>query len=320
MDITLALGGGGIRGIAHLGVIECLESQGFKIRAIAGTSIGGLVGGVYAAGVKLPDIVEALDNFSMSTLYRRRPKDGPSLLGHANLVEVLSALLGNRTFADLDIPFGCTAVDLINCKEVYLKEGPVLDAVLATSAFPGVLPPHETKDALLVDGGILDPVPVNLARSLAPGLPVIAIVLQPSTEDWGKVPEANIIDTTPLPIPSTILHGFSHLRIGQAMRIFAQSMDINSRMVTELRLKIERPDVIIRPDVVRFGMFESVDTDILMEIGKSAVMSQLNELQRAVSWQGRLSRLLPRITPINEPVVLKQDSTINPLTGSLEND
>ena len=318
MDIALALGGGGIRGIAHLGVIECLENHGYKIRAIAGTSIGGLVGGVYAAGVKLPQIIRALDNFSMSALYRRRPEDGPSLLGHANLVEVLSALLGNRTFADLEIPFSCTAVDLISCKEVYLKEGDVLDAVLATSAFPGVLPPHKTKDALLVDGGILDPVPVSLARSLAPGLPVIAVVLQPASEDWGRVPEANIIDTTPLPIPSTILHGISHLRIGQAMRIFAQSIDINSRMVAELRLKIERPEVIIRPDVVRFGMFESVDTDILMEIGKSAVLKQLDELHKAVSWQGKIGRLLRKITPINAPVVLKQDSV--PSTENLEID
>jgi len=134
------------------------------------------------------------------------------------------------------------------------------------------------------------------------------------------VPEANIIDTTPLPIPFPILHGFSHLRIGQAMRIFAQSIDINSRMVAELRLKIERPDIIIRPDVVRFGMFESVDTDVLMEIGKAAVMSQLDELRKAVSWQNKIGRLLRRITPVNMPVVLKQEPDSKPSSGSLEID
>lgn len=320
MDIALALGGGGVRGIAHLGVIDCLERHGYKIRAVSGTSMGGLIGAVYAAGIKIPDITTAIKNFNLVQLYRRRPEDGPAILGHASLVEVLSELLHEATFDDLIIPFACTAVDINSSKEVYLKEGSLMDAVLATSAFPGVLPPRKVGDALLVDGAILDPVPVALARSLAPGLPVIAVALQPATEDWGSVPEANIIETAPLPIPSSILHGFTHLRIGQAMRIFAQSMDINSRMVAELRLKIDRPDVIIRPDVVRFGIFEMVNPDILVKIGVQAATIRLDEIQKAVSWRGKVNRLLRRITPIDEPTVLKKEAAVCPYTGHPEVD
>ena len=320
MDVALALGGGGLRGLAHLGVIECLENHGYSIRAVAGTSIGGLVGAAYAAGIKNPDIIRVIKNFNMTALYRRRPDDGPAILGHASLVEALSSLLNDCTFDELAIPFACTAVDINSCKEVYLKHGSVMDAVLATSAFPGVLPPRKAGDALLVDGGVLDPVPVALARSLAPGLPIIAVVLQPATEDWGSMPEANIIDTAPLPIPSQLLHGFTHLRIGQAMRIFAQSMDINSRMVAELRLKIDRPDVIIRPDVVRFGMFEMVDPDVLVRIGVKATMTQLSEIKKAVSWQGKVNRLLRRITPIDEPTVLKKEADARPYEGHPEAD
>jgi NTE family protein len=312
MDICLALGGGGTRGIAHLGVIDCLESNGFRICSVAGTSIGALVGGLYAAGCTTEKIKQTLQSFDMTDLYRRRHEDGPSLLGAAGLVEALSDLLRTITFADLRIPFACTAVDINSSKEVFLKQGSVMEAVLASSAFPGVLPPYQVGDALLVDGGILDPVPVALARSLSPSLPVIAVVLQPCAEDWGRMPEANIMDTAPMPIPlpSSIIHTFSRLRIGQAMRIFTQSMDINSRMVAELRLKIDRPDVIIRPDVVQFGMFEMVDADKLIEKGTAAAQNQLKEIRQAASWHGNVNRFFRRITPINEPTVLKQDKPV----------
>lgn len=308
MEITLALGGGGTRGIAHLGVIEQLEKSGVQIRAVAGTSIGALVGAIYSAGVSPGQMKAILSEFHINHLYRRLPDDGPALLGHAGLVDALSGILNNCTFADLKIPFACTAVDLNSRKEVYLKSGDVLDAVLASSAFPGVLPPKQIGDAYLVDGGILDPVPVCLARQLAPNLPVVAVVLQPAAEDWGKLPEANILDTAPLPIPHQIIQGFARLRIGQAMRIFSQSMDINSRMVAELRLKIDQPDIIIRPDVIRFGMFEMADIDVLVEAGDQATRKKLPEIRKAASLTGKINRLLRQITPVDEPTILKKEA------------
>ncbi len=303
MDISLALGGGGTRGISHLGVVECLRNNGFRIKAIAGTSIGSLIGAVTAAGVEVPDIIWAIQKLDVAALYRRRPDDGPSILGHGGMIDALSSLLHDYTFADLDIPFGCTAVDINSSREVYLTSGSLLDAVLASSAFPGVLPPRKMGNALLVDGAILDPVPVNLARKLAPGLPVVAVVLQAAPEDWGAIPEANIIDTAPLPlpIPAQILQGFTRMRLGQAARIFTQSMDINSRMVAELRLRIDKPDVIIRPDVMQFGIFELVDAEKLISIGVEAAQAKIDEIRTAASWRGKVNRIFRKITPIDEP-------------------
>lgn len=306
MDISLALGGGGTRGFSHLGVIQCLEANGFHIRAVAGTSIGSLIGAIYAAGYKPDEIKRIIASFHIHDLYRRRPEDGPAILGHAGLMEALSGVLGEFTFSDLVVPFACTAVDINTSKEVYLNSGKVLDAVLASSAFPGVLPPKELQGSLLVDGGVLDPVPVLLARSLAPDLPIVAVALQPAAEDWGSSSEANIIDTAPLPLPHQILQGFSRLRIGQAMRIFTQAMDINARMVTELRLKIDRPDVIIRPKVIQFGMFEMADITTLVELGHQATYEKLEEIRKSASFRGRFNRLFKQITPISEPTILKE--------------
>ncbi len=305
MDICLALGGGGTRGFSHLGVISRLEQSGFKIRAITGTSIGSLIGGVYAAGVKIPDIVRTIHKINTAALYKRRPDDGPALLGHAGMIDALSDLLENKTFADLKIPFGCTAVDINSSKEVYFTSGSVLDAVLASSAFPGVLPPRKMGNALLVDGAILDPVPVNLLRSLAPGIPIVAVTLQAAPEEWGSIPQGNIIESAPLPIPipAQIIQGLSKLRIGQAVLIFTQSMEINSRMLTELRLKIDQPDVIIRPNVMQFGLFEMLNPEKLIQIGEEAAQEKISEIRTAVSWRGSVNRFFKKLSPIEAPVL-----------------
>jgi NTE family protein len=310
MEIVLALGGGGIKGVAHIGVIDRLESYGFQIKAIAGTSAGGLVGAAYAAGNSPLAILSAVQNIDAAQMYRRHADDGPSILGHAGLVEALGSLLGSTRFENLDIPFACTAVDLNTSTEIYLQEGKVLDAALATMAVPGILPPVQTGDLLLVDGGVLDPVPVCLARLLAPNLPIIAVALSPAAEEWPNIPATNIIEnaTLPIPVPSSILHSFSKMRFGHALRIFSQSLDISSMMMTELRLKIDRPDVILRPDVSGINMFDTVQPLTLVEAGRKAVDAQLQNLYRECSWRGKVDRLFRRITPIGSPEVLRESS------------
>lgn len=307
MDIALALGGGGVKGIAHIGVLHALEQAGFRIRAIAGTSIGGLVGGIYAAGNSPLKILQTVQQLDMTSIYRRGSEEGPALLGHAGMVEVLNSLLPHHRFEDLKIPFACTAVDIRSHREIYLTQGDVTQAILATTAFPGVLPPQEHKDMLLVDGGVLDPVPVLLARKLAPNLPVLAIVLQPPPEDWDKVPEGDLLTTTPLPIPSPLLQGFIRMRIGQAARIFIEAMDINSRMLTELRLQVDKPEIILRPNVFRFGIFEPADPLVLFNAGKEAVESELKRISEAFSWKGKIIRFLHGETPSAALKILKTE-------------
>jgi NTE family protein len=308
MDIALALGGGGYRGIAHIGVIDGLQKSGFHIRAIAGTSAGGLVGAAFAAGNTPLQILHAVQSIDQGKIFRRRAEDGPSLMGHAGLIDALGHLLSERTFADLAIPFACTAVDLNTCREIYLREGKLLDAVSATMAVPGILPPQQVGPALLVDGAVLDPVPVSLARALAPGLAVVAVPLSPAADLWNTIPPTDILSTTPLPIPvpAPILQNFARMRFGQALRIFTQSMEISSMMLTELRLNIDRPDVILRPDVHQVAMFDQVDPMILIDAGLREVESKLPQLRRETSWRGGIDRLFRRIQPVNEPKVLHQ--------------
>ncbi len=292
MEISLALGGGGIKGIAHIGVLDCLVKAGFKIKAIAGTSAGGLIGAVFASGYQPAEILELIEGLNQSRLYSRSAKDGPSLLGYTGIANMLIELLGKSEFSDLKIPFACTAVDLKTSNEIYLNEGSVVEAVLATIAVPGVFPAKIRGEAELIDGGVLDPVPVNLSRRLAPNRPVIAVALNPQRELWHQLPQFNIAPPVSLPLPPPLVDGIARMRIAQAFRIFLQSMDISARLLTELRLEADQPEVIIRPEVHEYGLLDNANPRELARKGYLAAERALPEIHRSLTWQQTAIRLL----------------------------
>jgi NTE family protein len=285
MEISLALGGGGSKGIAHLGVLRALEREGFQIGAVAGTSVGAVVGAIYVASNSLDEMYELFQNVDQARLYGRQPGDGPALLGVSGLNQVLHELLNDRTFADLRIPFATSAVDMLAEEEIVLKNGRVIDAVIASMALPGIFPPFQWGDRLLVDGGLLDPVPVNLARSLAPTLPIVAVVLSDPHPKPAEILEPpSFLDYVP------VLRQIARLRAAQAFNIFLHSINISNRYLTEMRLRLDKPDVIIRPNVNGIGLLDQVEIEEVARRGEQAVMDNLATLRRAFSWRSRLGR------------------------------
>ena len=278
-DISLALGGGGSKGYAHLGVIRGLQSAGFNIKAVAGTSAGGLAAIVFAAGYSPDEIIKRIGNLRQDYLYSFG--SGPALLGNKGIQNILEEFLGEMDFSNLTIPCAVVAVDLVNMVEVVLSEGKVIDAVMATSAIPGIFPPQKFKGQVLVDGMVLNPVPVGVARSLAPDLPVIAVSLTPEPERW-KI--SSPWDTTPA---NPLLRSISKLRVAKAFDIYLRSMDITLHMLGELRLEADKPDLIIRPDVSRIGSFDRVDVNNVAGLGDQAVVdvrSDLRKLSKKKRW------------------------------------
>jgi NTE family protein len=276
--------------MAHIGVLRRLEQEGFHIRAVAGTSAGGIVAALYASG-QTPDQMEStFARVDQTKLFGRTARDGPALLGLSGAEAVLEDLLGARTFADLRIPCVMAATDLWAGQEVVLREGRVLDAVMATIAVPGVFPPKVFGDVQLVDGAVLDPVPVSLARLLAPHLPVVAVVLSPLVEPHTRPAALHL----PLSMPAPLAERLTRTRIAQALGIFVNAVDVGGRMITELRLKADAPEVIVRPDVGGIGLLDRVDIHKVVRLGEKAADAALPELRRAVSWTARLKRRLGR--------------------------
>jgi NTE family protein len=159
---SLVLGSGGARGYAHIGAIEELRAQGFDIRSIAGSSMGALVGGIYAAG-KLDayrDWAKALQRLDVLRLLDWTFSGGGFIKGD-RVIEQIRNLIGDIRIEDLPISFTAVAVDLYAQREVWFSRGPLFDAIRASIAIPTVLRPHHYEGRTLVDGGLLNPVPIT---------------------------------------------------------------------------------------------------------------------------------------------------------------
>jgi NTE family protein len=292
-EIALALGGGGVKGLAHIGVIRTLEKEGFQIKAISGTSAGGIVGCLYAAGYS-PDEIE--NSFSMiepsSKTLARDPGDEPSLLGLHGLAQALIKLLPSKTFSDLSIPFACTAVDIQSGQEITLNRGSVAEAIMGSVAVPGIFPPKILGPFTLIDGGVLDPVPVAVARWLAPGTPIVAVCLTPPASIIPPTHITNIPANATLPITRPLIEKFARLRVAQAFQIFTRSIDIGTTKMADLRLEVDRPEVIIRPDVSDFGLLDHVKPEEIIQIGEQATKESLQEIGELFSWHRKVERKL----------------------------
>lgn len=288
MEITLALGGGGAKGNSHIGVLRRLEKEGFKIRSVAGTSFGGLVAILYASG-RTPNEIEGIfSSVDQATLYGRDSKDGPSLLGLSGVRKLLDSLLGEKTFTDLKIPCAVTAVDTKTGSEVVISEGRLKDAVLATIALPGIFPPQSLNNWELMDGGVLNPVPVTVARMLSPELPIVAVVLN----DPLDVPVRTYTIPVPAILPKQITERIHQLHYAQAFDIFMRAVDLSSRAVAHYRLEADAPDVIVRPKVHNIDLLDKVVVKDVAMLGEQALEDVLPQLKKAVSWSGRLNKLL----------------------------
>jgi NTE family protein len=199
----------------------------------------------------------------------------------------------------LRLPFAVTAVDLDTAQLIILSSGRLVDAILATIAVPGVFPPRIMGQRVLIDGGVIDPVPVTLARSLAPELPVVAVVLSPPIDEWVQPTPPRLLNS--LPFLSTYL---SRMRVAKALNVFLRSVDIGGAMLTELRLELDRPEVIIRPPVPHIGLMDDVDVGEVALLGQVGAEKELEKLNRAVGWRARVSRKLmpsPRSLAVRLP-------------------
>ncbi len=179
-QINLVLSGGGARGIAHIGIIEILEQQGYEIIAISGTSMGGLVGGLYAAQAleayknwlihaDLKEAVRMLD-FSLKL---------PGLIKGDKIMRKINQMLQIKKIEDLDIPYTAVATDLAHYEEVNFSQGKLIEAMRATISIPTVFTPVYKGDKMLVDGGLLNNIPINHLPDN--GLPIIAVCANANT-------------------------------------------------------------------------------------------------------------------------------------------
>lgn len=276
--IGLALGGGGARGLAHVGVLKVLDREGIPISHVAGTSMGGIIGAMFAAGLPVSEIEKA-------ALGLRKPLKqislidfnliGKGLLRGTRLYRWLASYLGQElTFADLHIPLAMMAVDLNSGREVVLWQGKVVDAIRATISVPGVFEPVKRDDLLLADGGILNNVPVDTVRNLG-AQAVIAVDVLPSF-------------TANLPGQPPAVHPLKTPFLTQTLQDVNHAFMLMISEITACRLRHAPPDIIIRPPLpADTHLFIGFDRPAeLIAVGEAATEQALPQIRALLAQSG----------------------------------
>ncbi|VAW99369.1 FIG00613342: Bacterial patatin-like phospholipase domain containing protein [hydrothermal vent metagenome] len=226
--VSLVLGSGGARGMAHVGVIEYLLDQDYDIRCISGASIGALVGGIYATGrldlfrdwllaLSKTDVLRYLD-FSFS---------GTALFRGEKVIDALRELVGEHLIEDLPVTYTAVATDVERQKEVWLSDGPLFDAIRASIAVPTIFTPYHYRGMRLLDGGLLNPVPIaptlKEVTDLTIAVNLNAVSVNHSTHKPSHKPPHNVAGRKDMTMPPTGIVEVYHRRISGFLDELQQS-------------------------------------------------------------------------------------------------
>lgn len=250
--VSLVLGSGGARGLAHIGVIEVLQEKGFDIRSISGSSMGALIGGIYAAG-KLKvysDWVQDLERLDIIRLLDFSFGGAGLFKGH-RIIGTLKELIGDCNIEDLPIAFTAVATDLEAEKEVWINKGPLFDAIRASISFPTIFTPKILEGRRLVDGGLINPIPIAPTLTDRTDL-TIAVNLSGRGEFTSGHPPLKQ-DADPDRKNKRIAHMFNGMwSIGNRskdelgmLEVLSKSLDVMQNTVARFKLAAYSPDVVI---------------------------------------------------------------------------
>jgi len=271
-SIAVALGGGGARGLAHLGVLEILEDEGILPAFLSGTSIGGLIAALRASGTDADDIT------AMARRFRLPGRFLPGrMLDWDRIFASAVPLLRGKNFEDLVVPLVVSAVDLMSGEEIALNSGPLLPAVRATCAVPGVFPPERIGTHCLVDGGVTNILPVNLAWARDPDIVIaVNIVAAPPPtlrldSTYGRIASA-LGRWMPNPVTAFL-----------AYEVAMRSVEIALDRQRAMAVAMTGPEVLIDVDLSHVSISDFHRFDEIVEAGREATRRALPQIRTAMA-------------------------------------
>jgi NTE family protein len=304
--IGLALGSGAARGLAHIGVLKVLEEEGIGIDVIAGTSIGAFIGALYAAGVSVAQMEEVALNVDWRRLARLIDPTFPSagLIDGKKVSLFMSELLPVRTFEELQIPLAVIATDLETGEPLIIKKGQLLKALQAAVAFPGIFPPIRFGDRFLIDGGLCNPVPGDVALDLGAevviGVCAIPAIRKPRTEAFlpekknerqPKGPFLGFFNSRNVEnVVKDLWRQNNHeesevaamkikLKAPGIFKVCAQSIAIMENEINALRLERNHLDILIRPDLNDITLLEFHRAAEAIQAGENATRLAIDKIK-----------------------------------------
>jgi len=283
--ISLALGGGCARGWAHIGVLRALDEAGIEVSMIAGTSIGALVGGCYLAG-KLDELEEFARSLTKRRIFGLLDLNlrGSGLFGGLKLDQRLREHLNGARFEDLPKPFVAVASEIRTGHEIWLSSGLLVTAMRASYALPGVFEPVACNGRVLVDGALVNPVPVSVCRAYEQPL-VVAVNLHYDLFGRAAVIKhsaGELVVENDAPRPGQVNPQSHQTRLG-ITGVMVEAFNIIQDRISRARLAGDPPDMSLQPKLSHIGLTEFHRADEAISLGYQATMSQISELTRLQS-------------------------------------
>ena len=281
-DVALALSSGGARGLAHIGAIQELEARGYRISSIAGCSMGALIGGVYAAGklTEFRDWMKTIDRKRMLEL-----TDFSLSLNHLvkgdRIIEAIMEFVPDMAIEDLPIPYCAVAADLKAGKEVVFNKGSLFEAIRASISLPSFYAPVQRDNMILIDGGVINPIPLNRAKRMAGdilvGIDVSGHDYQSQWEEEHRLTKrqkndkslkARILDKL---IPDNL--DFNYLTV------LSRTSSLMIRQNSILMTQLTNPDMLVDIQMARYGTFDFDKSERIIAVGRQRTAMAINKYE-----------------------------------------
>ena len=279
-SVALVLGSGGARGNAHIGVIQVLEEQGFDIVSVSGCSMGAVVGGMFAAG-QLPAFTEWVSGLSRFDVFRLVDMSLLSMgaIRGEKAYAILQDFVGDQLIENLPIPFTAVATDLVKQQEVWFQSGKMMDAIRASVAVPGMIMPVKEEDRYLVDGGLLNPVPIMPTVADQADL-IVAVNLNINLHNLrpvqgSRLNVAGFSDDWNIPSVNTSKSQRSHLQWNK-LEMLTQCFETMQAAMARYKMAGYQPDVEVKIDRNACSFFELHRAKEMIEVGRQATLAALH--------------------------------------------
>ena len=293
MKIGIALGGGGAKGLAHIGVIKVLEEHGIFPHIVSGTSIGALIGALYCLHGNIATVEEFALHFENASLYpyvAPRPSSS-GLISEKRIKKFLIETFGQTRIEELSKPFFCPAVDIRNGQEVIFEKGNLAAAVLASISIPVIFKPQRWQSRYLVDGGLINPVPVDILKKSGATFTIAVNIITPrplrprrKKSPLGK--EKLLLARLESFLSRRLIYDRQNLK-PNFIEVFLSTMEIMQQKLIAARLQNDAPDVTIHIDTQDFKLFEFYRPAAIIRRGEETARREIKTVLSR--WQQRLA-------------------------------
>ncbi len=298
--VSLVLGSGGARGFSHIGAIQELTSRGYNIKAVSGSSMGAAVGGIYAAQ-KLTEFVEWASKLNRRDTFRLMDFtiSNQGFIKGTKIISVLREIIGEQRVEDFKIPYTAVATDIHTHEEIWLRKGELLEVIRASSAIPTLITPATIDGRILVDGGVLNPLPIEPVLEYNNELLVVVNINgKPDPLERKKLQtqenkqEANEQENSTQYVQSLINNVKAWFNIKSAKNskrqdealgyigLLNKSIDLMQDKLCERAIEVHQPDIVVNISRMPISTFELHMANDLMDMGRDAMRKTLDEYER----------------------------------------